>query len=97
MTKQITIKLNESRFRPILEKLRAFCGEGMAESDSDLVGKSLFYCYYASYCKNPDLGGKSTFDVISKKSGSTKPELLLNFLNKYQLFKKKGLKAFINQ
>ena len=94
MTKQITIKLNESRFRPLMDKLRAFGGEGLVDSDSDLVGKALFYCYHSIYYKNPELGDKTSYDVISEKSGAGKSELLLKFLNMYHQFKKKGLKVF---
>jgi hypothetical protein len=92
ITEQITIKLNAKRFRPLLKKLEAFGGHGLTDSDSDLVGKALFYCYYSIYCKKPDCKNMSTFEMVSAMSGKEKPELVLNFLNKYAEFKKQGLK-----
>jgi hypothetical protein len=89
MTKQITIKLNEERFRPLLNKLRMFGGDGITESDSDLVGKCLFLCYELIYNKRGR--DKTSFDVLAENAGQDKPQLILGFLSDYYRFKKKGL------
>lgn len=90
MTKQITIKLNYKQFRPVLDSLVSFSGEGMYESDSDIVGKSLFYCYRATNIKHKDVG-KTTYEVMTERRGMSKSEALLEFLEEYYRFKKEGL------
>ena len=44
MTKQIVIKLNEEKFKPLLDKLKTD-GHGPVGSYSELVGKIIFFDY----------------------------------------------------
>ena len=93
LTKQITIKLNYNQFRPLLEELKTFAGTGITESDSDMVGKSLFFCHQATIQRLPHRGNKTHFEILTENIGISKSEAILYFLNNYAEFKKKGLKG----
>lgn len=93
ITKQITIKLNEERFRPLVEKLNEFAGTGLAASDSELVGRCLFYCYFSIFSKTSDAGTKSGFEKLQEVAGIDSSEMILRFLQDYSKFKKGGLPA----
>jgi len=90
MTKQITIKLNHDLFRPVLDKLTKFAGEGVTASDSDLVAKCIFFCDYIIFDKLKS--GKTRLDLITESRDIELSEGILNFLGEYQKFKKQGLK-----
>jgi len=91
ITEQITIKLNKKLFGPVLESLRKFGGEGITESDSDLVGKSLFFAYDFVYDKKPECNNRTLLQLCLERLGPEgQAEQLLAFLNKYHKFKKKA-------
>ena len=92
MTEQITVKLNKKMFRPLMDELRAFGGNGMYDSDSDLVAKSLFFCYFFTSVKQKS--GKTGLETIMQFRNLEKAEAMLTFLNDYYTFKKQGLSAF---
>ena len=94
MNGQITIKLNSELFRKLLEDLRKFAGQGVAESDSDLVGKALFACYYFITQKQEKFDGKTDFEMLSELKNQDISEGLVKFLNDYYTFKKKGLEEY---
>jgi len=77
-----------------MDKLNEFAGTGLSTSDSDLVGKCLFYSYFSIFCKVHDRNTKSGFEVLGESSNLESSEMILNFLQAYSLFKKQGLKAF---
>ncbi|MFC1800978.1 hypothetical protein ACFLZB_00750 [Nanoarchaeota archaeon] len=90
MTKQITIKLNYELFRPLIDSLRHFSGQGVVSSDSDLVGKALFFAHFI--IRHPTKKGKTRFEILAEDASVEKPESIVNFLNEFYLFKKNGLK-----
>jgi hypothetical protein len=91
LTKQITIKLNHKQFRPLLDKIQEFAGIGLTESDSDTVGKSLFFCYQSLIQKQPHRDNKTHFELLLDTVGIDRAQAMLFFLNNYSEFKKKGL------
>jgi hypothetical protein len=93
MTEQITIKLNKELFRPLIDELRDFGGHGITESDSDLVGKTLFFTYFF-ISRNQEPSGKTALESVLEFRKVEKAEAILRFLNDYYLFKKKGLAAY---
>jgi hypothetical protein len=93
LTKQITIKLNHEHFRPVLDNLRAFMGSGTSESDSDMAGKSLFFCHQFLLQKQPQRGNRTYLEILLESIGADRAEAVLLFLNKYAEFKKKGLNS----
>jgi hypothetical protein len=93
MTKQITIKLNHDHFRPLLEELKLFAGTGITESDSDMVGKALFFCHQSVIQRIPQRNHKTHFEILTDNIGISKSDAILYFLNNYSDFKKKGLKG----
>ena len=58
MTKQIVIKLNEKKFKPLLQKLKSN-GYGAVGSYSELVGKIIFFDYLLWNKKCRELKNKS--------------------------------------
>ena len=92
MTEQLTIKLNKQKFKPILEIVKGFLGEGLYTSDSDLVGKGLFFCAWYVRKKHPELKNKTLFEFtrhITEDKGHA--ERVLTFLSEYSRFQKEGL------
>ncbi|MBN1544323.1 hypothetical protein JW898_02570 [Candidatus Woesearchaeota archaeon] len=77
-----------------MNKMNEFSGTGLAASDSELVGRCLFYCYFSIFYKTHDNNTKSGFHVLQKYSGLDSSDMILSFLRAYSLFKKGGLKAF---
>jgi len=89
MTKQITVKLNEKIFRPALDNLMKFGGYGITESDSDLTGKCIFFCYDYVTHKRPELGNKTLYEFCMSRLGEDqKAKELLAFVERYYKFKK---------
>ncbi len=91
MTEQITIKLNYKLFRPLMDKLVMFGGNGITESDSDLVGKALFFTHFFVHHRFPERGNKTDYEMLSEMVGKEKSEMLLTFLGEYHKFKKEGI------
>jgi len=89
MTDQITVKLNEKLFRPLIEDIDKFTGPGMVKSDSDLVAKCIFFTHQFMYKKQDSLGGKTLWEVLQEQSGREKPEMILTFLKNYSEFSRK--------
>ncbi|MBR9706240.1 hypothetical protein GOV14_04345 [Candidatus Pacearchaeota archaeon] len=85
MTKQIVIKLNEKKFKPILDKLMNACHK-TSRSYSDLVGKCLFFSQKYNSEEIPELDNKSQRDFILNKLGKPKDMAFLEFLKKYTEF-----------
>jgi len=92
MTRQIVIKLNEDKFKPLLDKLKTN-GHGAVNSYSELVGKIIFFDYLLWTEKSEELGNKTKMEFLLDKLGSTKDELTVEFLQKYIEFAKSGLKC----
>lgn len=91
MTEQVTIKLNKKTFRPLLDELKTFGGQGVTESDSDLVGKCLYFAHFFIFEKQEN--GKPIYDNYFEKKNIGKAEGILKFLNLYYTFKKQGINA----
>ena len=94
MTNQIVIKLNEEKFKPLLDKLKTN-GHGAVSSYSELVGKIIFFDYLLWTRKCEELGGKTKAEFLINKLGLTNDELTVDFLQKYIEFTKSGIKSQI--
>jgi hypothetical protein len=91
MTHQIVIKLNEERFKPILDKLK-IKGHGAVSSYSELVGKIIFFDHLLWTEKCEKFEGKTKIEFLINKLGLTNDELIVDFLQKYIDFTKSGIK-----
>jgi len=79
MTKQITVKLNHHRYRPILDAMSS-----VTETDSELVAHCVFYCYA---CKTHKLSnGKTILENAAEIENKTPEEFLLFCLKKFKDF-----------
>ncbi len=94
MTHQIVIKLNEERFKPILDKLKSN-GHGPVSSYSELVGKIIFFDYLLWTKKYEELGSKTKMNFLLEKVGLSNDELTVDFLQEYIEFTKAGIKSQI--
>ena len=91
MTRQIVIKLNEERFKPILDSLK-LDGHGAVSSYSELIGKIVFFDYLLWTEKCKELDNKTRMEFLLEKLDTSKDKLLINFLQKYTKFVKSGVK-----
>jgi hypothetical protein len=94
MTEQITIKLNQKKFEPLLNVLAVLIGKGITRSDSDLAAKCLFFCYYFLTFEHKEDKGKTFADMCEELSSTDMTSKILNFLKEYQNFQKTGLPPF---
>ncbi len=88
VTKQITIKLNERKFKPILDNLNRISGHKV-KTYSELAGKCIWFCHVFGTKKMEKLGNKSHFEFMAQMRGMTTKELLKDLSKKYRLFAKK--------
>jgi hypothetical protein len=89
MTKQLTIKLNEERFKPLIEELAKSDKLRLSQTYSELVAKSLFLCYNLMNKDQPDesLAGPDQL----QKQRVLKSREVLDFMNSYAVFKRQGM------
>lgn len=92
MTHQIIIKLNEERFKPLLNKLKSN-GHGTVNTYSELVGKIIFFDYMLWTKKSEKLKGKTKMEFLTDQLGLTHDELTVSFLKEYVEFTKYGIKS----
>ena len=89
MTKQIVIKLNEKKFKPILDKLKSN-GYGAIGSYSELAGKIIFFDYLLWNKKCNELNCKTRMQFLMDKLKETHSQFLKFFLSKYIKFISSG-------
>ena len=70
MTKQLVIKLNEEKFKPLLDKLMQ-TGSNISKTYSEVTAKCIFYIYLLMYEKRENLGNKTHLETILELEGST--------------------------
>jgi hypothetical protein len=85
MTKQIVIKLNEKKFKPILKKLEQN-GYGPVRSHSEFVGKILFFEYLLWNQKCEKLNKKTRMNFLMEKLKETHAGFMKTFLLNYNKF-----------
>ena len=88
MTKQITIKLNEKSFKPVLDRMMK-ATRGVARSNSELVGMCVFYVHEVNFRKAEQLGNKTRAEFLLEKFGYTGEDGLLEWLKDFKTFMKK--------
>jgi len=81
------IKLNEKKFKPLLDKLKSD-GHGPVASYSELAGKIIFFDYLLWTKKCEELRGKTKMEFLLEKLGLSNDELTVDFLQKYIEFLK---------
>lgn len=89
MTKQITIKLNEAKFKPILDKLIKVNGT-TAKSYSELAGKCLWFCCIFGFKKIPKFGNRTHFQMMADMRGMTVRQAMRDAGKRYNKFLKTG-------
>jgi hypothetical protein len=87
MTKQIIVKLNQRRFKPILDKLGSD-GLGSVKSYSELVGKVVFFDFLLEYEKCKKLDNKTCINFLTAGLGLTEEAFKKDFLRNYKEFSK---------
>jgi hypothetical protein len=85
MTRQIVIKLNEKKFKQILNELEKN-GYGPVKSHSEFVGKVLFFEYLLWNQKCGELNKKTRMNFLMEKLGETSSEFMKKFLLDYNKF-----------
>lgn len=85
MTKQIVIKLNEKKFKPILDKLKTN-SYGAIRSYSELAGKIIFFDYLLWNEKCKELNNKTRMQFLMNKLNETHAEFMKFFLSHYTKF-----------
>ena len=85
MTNQIVIKLNEKKFKPILDKLKSN-GYGAVGSYSELAGKIIFFDYLLWNEKCKELNNKTRMQFLMDKLDETHAEFMKFFLSHYMKF-----------
>jgi len=80
MTKQIIIKLNYKKFKPLLDDLITMCP---AHSKSELVGLCVYLTW--QHCNNEikELDCLTMFEYLCKIKDITKEKALIDFLQEY--------------
>ncbi len=84
MTKQITIKLNEERFRPLLDDLINVTG--LEKSYSEAAAKSIWMMHKMTFEKVPEWGNKTRLQLLMEKRGISFDEAVLRMLKDYKEF-----------
>jgi len=89
MTEQIVIKLNEKKFKPLLD---AFIqnGHGLCKSYSECVEKILFFHYLHATKKVEQLDNMSEREFVSKAKKVPPAESMMNFLKEFEEYLKTG-------
>jgi len=88
MTRQIVIKLNEDKFKPLLDKLKNNV-HGAVNSYSELVGKMIYFDYLLWNQKCEKLEGKTKMEFLNENLKLTNDEATIEFLQKYIEFIKR--------
>ncbi|MEA2037143.1 MAG: hypothetical protein U9O94_06525 [Nanoarchaeota archaeon] len=83
MTAQIVIKLNEKKFKRILDEMGV---NSISRSYSELTGLCVWYCHACETEKVPELGNKTRLEFIAGKLGTTIDKARLIGLKKYNEF-----------
>lgn len=85
MTKQIVIKLNEKKFKPLLDKIAAK-GHNVDKSYSELTSKCLFFTYLFLHEELPNLGNKTRRKFIMKHRNMSEDQDFIEIMQKYSEF-----------
>ncbi len=83
MTSQIVIKLNEKKFRPILDCLKPI---SLGRSYSEIAGFCIWYCSLCSREKVPELGNKTRKEFLSEKLGASEEQRVIDLIMKFNEF-----------
>ena len=71
MTKQIVIKLNEEKFKPLLEDFNKKFLKNSAQSYSWLVGFTLWYMHMFAFKKDIEFKNKTRLQFLIEKRNLT--------------------------
>ena len=86
MTKQIVIKLNEEKFKPLLDDFNTNFLKNSSQSYSRLAGFTLWYMHMFALKKDKDFDGKTRLEWIMDKRGLNINEALLIMMGKFTEF-----------
>ena len=90
MTKQITIKLNEAKFKPILDMLVSAEMGRNAKTYSELAGKCIWFCHYFGIKKFAKFGNKTQFQMMAQMNGLNIQQAMADAGKHYAKFLKTG-------
>ena len=87
MARQLVIKLNEAKFKPLLDQIMQV-GE-CSQTYSESVGKGIFFIHQFLFEKDP-ASNKTKVERMLEAEGASLEESFLAFLKKYNQFLKDG-------
>lgn len=90
MTKQITIRLNEEKFRPLLDILCKY-GKNITRSDSELVAMVCFNLFWRVITRFPELNDKTLLEHELEARGITLDQQIIEMHSKFSEFLKNPL------
>jgi hypothetical protein len=88
ITHQITIKLNEERFRPLLDHILKQCL--VCKTYSEEIGKILFFVMWFTRQPLPELGSKTILQFLLKKTGLSREQFIVGLNKEYNKFVRTG-------
>ena len=83
MTRQIVIKLNEKKFKPIIERIKP---NMVSKSHSELIGLCLWCYYIFTTEKVPELGNKTREEFLNERMDMPRNEAIISILKNYNIF-----------
>ena len=86
MTKQLVIKLNEEKFKPILDEFNEKFLKNSSQSYSWLTGFTLWYMHVFALKKDADFNNKTRLQWIMEKRNLNIDEALLIMMGKFTEF-----------
>ena len=88
MTRQITIKLNEEKFQPLISDLKTY-GHNMMATNSALAGFAIWFLHMHCFEVDPELG-MTRADFIFKARDNPKEQVMFETIGMYKQFLKPG-------
>ena len=86
MTKQITVRFNKQKWKPIFDAIRI-----TASNDTTFVKRCVWYVYMNLHFPVKELSGLTEHKYVTKSTNITIEEHYVTFLKSYEDFNKNGI------
>ncbi|HII71241.1 TPA: hypothetical protein HA265_00620 [Candidatus Woesearchaeota archaeon] len=88
MTRQITIKLNEEKFGPMLDDLKKY-GHEIIETNSAIAGFAVWFLHRHCFVKRPELGMLTGTEFLMKSYDKPKEQIMFETIKEFKDFSSK--------
>ena len=88
MATQIPVKLNKELYEPLLEALDGIEDCRLNNNYAECVQRAIFFAYRYAFIKRSDLGDLTTMEYVSKGTGKSVKELLMEFERDLSAYKR---------